>query len=98
MKFSGVVNLIIESIFNFFLSLFSKLTSGIDLPDFPPDVEYYLEEAFELMQEGIYILNNVMDMPYFLTLVFISISIDIGIRLYNFIMWVLNKIPALDID
>lgn len=50
------------------------------------------------MQEGIYILNNVMDMPYFLTLVFISISIDIGIRLYNFIMWVLNKIPALDID
>lgn len=98
MKFSGVVNLIVVTIFDFFLSLFNNLTSGINLPDFPPDVDYYMQEAFDLMQEGVYILNNIMDMQYFLTISFIMIGIDVGIRVYHFIMWVIKKIPMLNIS
>lgn len=90
--------MIIETIFNFFLSLFVKLTSGIDLPDFPEDVQQYVEQAFTLMQDGIYILNNIMDMKYFLSLVFIMVGIDVGIRVYHFVMWLLKKIPALSIS
>ena len=90
--------MIIESIFNFFLSLFENLTSAINLPDLPPDVDYYMVEAFDLMQEGIYILNNIMDMKYFLSLAFIMIGIDVGIRVYHFIMWVIKKIPMLNIS
>lgn len=90
--------MIVESIFNFFLVLFTKLTSSINLPDFPEDVQQYVEQAFTLMQDGIYILNNIMDMKYFLSLVFIMVGIDVGIRVYHFVMWILKKIPALSIS
>lgn len=71
------------------------LTLPINLPNFSNAILAMLEEVIEYMQAGVGILANYTDFGYLLSLFGIVLAIDVGIKLYKFVMWVLRKIPVL---
>lgn len=90
--------MIFENIMNSIFNLFSSLISGINIPSLPPDVDGFMSDCLEYMQNGIYILNNYMNLEYILVLFGIILVIDVAIHVYHFVMWILKKIPMLGIS
>jgi hypothetical protein len=90
--------MIFENIMNSIFNLFSTLISGINIPPLPDDVDVFMSDCLEYMQNGIYILNNYMNLEYILVLFGIILVIDIAIHVYHFVMWILKKIPMLGIS
>ena len=71
------------------------LTLPINLPNFSDAILDILEEIVGYMQAGVGIIANYTDFGYLLSLFGIVLAIDIGIKIYKFVMWVLRKIPVL---
>ena len=90
--------MIFENIMNAIFNLFSSLISGINIPPLPDNVDIIMQDCLEYMQNGIYILNNYMNLSYILVLFSIILVIDVAIHIYHFVMWILKKIPMLGIS
>lgn len=85
-----IIKLLLDCIFG----LFSLFTSLIDIPDLPPEMTPYLEQLFEYMEMGAGLLANYMPFDYVMILFGVVLSVDIGIKIYHFVMWVIRKIPV----
>lgn len=85
--------MIVEAILNIIYSLFDSLTSAINLPDLPDEVGQIMLKVGEYTSVGIAILANYVNMPYLLSLLGIVVSVEIGIHVYDYIMWLIRKLP-----
>lgn len=90
--------MVVNLLFNFIFTIFSFLTLPINLPNLPPDVHTYISDAFRYISAGGGILANYTPFVYITMLFGIVITIDAGIMLYKFIMWILRKIPIAGIS
>lgn len=90
--------MIIEALMNLILNVFSLLTSPINIPSMPADVETYLSNFLEYMEMGLQVLAVYTPLEYLLVLFGIIVAIDVGLAVYHFVMWVLKKIPMLGIS
>lgn len=90
--------MLIEMLLNLLFNVFSALTSAINLPSFPTEVTNILNSFVEYVTMGIGILANYTHLPYLLTLFGIVVAVEAGILLYKFVMWVLRKIPMINIS
>lgn len=89
--------MIIEMLLDALYAIFSVLTLPINIPDLPEQIYSSIEILFEYLLAGAGILNNFVPVPYLLVLLGIIVAVDVGIMLYNFVMWILKKIPMLNI-
>lgn len=89
--------MIIEGLLNVVFSILNTLLF-FEIPNLPNEVYLYIEDMFDYLVAGASILANYSPYQYMMTLFGIIITVDIAIHLYHFVMWVLNKIPMLDID
>ena len=89
-----IIELLLDAIFN----VMYLLTSPIDLPELPSSVTDVIEMSFQYLQAGVGILANYTDITYLLSLFGIILAIDVGIKLYHFVMWIIKKIPMLGIE
>ena len=89
--------MLIEGLLNLLYSVFALLTSVINIPSLPDNVMTSMNEFFEYVQAGVGILAAYSHVNYLLLLFGIIISVDIGILVYKFVMWVIKKIPFLGI-
>ena len=85
--------MIIEMLLDALYGVFKLLTTPINIPSLPDNVQSFLNQAFEYISAGVGILANYTDFGYLVTLLGIIIGIDVGIALYHFVMWVIRKIP-----
>lgn len=85
--------MIIEALLELIFTLFSALTSGIDLPDMPEGVSSVVEQILEYIEKGIKLVSNYIDMEYLLILFGAIISVDVGVFVYKLVMWIIRKIP-----
>ena len=90
--------MIIEALLNAMLSVFSFLTSGINIPSMPAEVSQYMQEALEYVSMGVGILGNYTHIGYLLILLGVIVAVDAGVLIYKLVMWVLRKIPMLGIE
>ncbi len=90
--------MIIEGLLNILYNVFSALTSAIDIPSMPPEVMEYLNKALEYISVGLQILAVYTPLQYLLTLFGIVVAIEVGLKIYHFVMWVLKKIPMLGVS
>lgn len=90
--------MLIEMLLNLLFNVFSALTSAINLPSFPAEVFEVINTFSEYVTMGIGILANYTHLPYLLTLFGIVIAVEAGILIYKFVMWVLRKIPMINIS
>lgn len=90
--------MIIGLLLELLLSLFNVLTVGIKVVGVPADVGMAFAEAIEYMLFGLSLLGHYIDVPFMMTLFGIVIGMDVAFGLYDFVMWVLKKIPMLGIE
>lgn len=89
--------MIIKGLLDLIYNIFGLLTFPINIPDMPPQVETYISMALEYINMGLGILSNYTHLSYLLTLFSTVLLIDIGIRLYHVVMYIIKKIPMLNI-
>lgn len=90
--------MIIESICNTIFDLIIRVIGLFDVPSLPDDTLNYLDNAFTLFQNGINLLNVFCPMKYLLICLGIIIGIDVAVMVYKLVMWILQKIPILNIS
>lgn len=91
--------MIIESIMNALISLFTTLLGWINIPQIPSDLLNSVNSTIDLiitMGEGL--LDLVMPYNIAKVLLEIVIAIEVGVKLYHFVMWILKKIPMVGIE
>ena len=86
-----IIELLLDAVYN----IFSFMTSPISIPSLPTEVHNYITSFFEYLEMGAGILANYTPFSYLMVLFGCIIAIDVGIKVYHFIMWVIKKIPML---
>lgn len=90
--------MIIEALLDMVYSLISFLTGSMSIPTIPDEIFQYIQTATDYLIMGAGILSNYTPFPYLLLLFGIIIYVDIAMAVYHLVMWILNKIPVIDID
>lgn len=89
--------MIIEKLLSLVIKIFELLTFAINIPSMPSEVNEVMNTVFEYLTVGLQILTCYTNLSYLLVLFSLICSIDIGIGIYHFVMWILKKIPMLGI-
>ena len=90
--------MIIEELLTVLFNIFSKLTSGINIPPLPDDIVFYIDKVSEYFDSGLSILAVFTPLDYLLILVGIIVAVDVAISIYHLVMWILKKIPMAGIS
>lgn len=90
--------MIIEGLLNILYNVFSVLTSAINIPAMPSTVSASINNLTQYISVGMQILATYFDLSYLITLFKIVIAIEIGLKIYYFVMWVIKKIPMLGVS
>lgn len=89
--------MIIESLLNAVYWLMDKLMF-FNIPNLPDEVYGHIDTAFTYISAGAGVVANYTPLPYLMTLFGVILAVDAGILVFNFVMWVLRKIPMLGIS
>ena len=90
--------MILESLINLLLSLIKFCFSWLNLPSFPDEFITIINDFLDL------IFNNVSLLGFFVRPATLQALIPAFIvvinfdKIYNFVMWIIRKIPFLNID
>lgn len=90
--------MIIKLLLDVVYTVFSVLTLPIDIPDLPTEVNTYISTAIEYIGVGIGIISNYTHLSYLLTLFGVVMAIDVGLWLYKLVMYLVKKVPMLNIN
>lgn len=75
-----------------------KIIPDLNVPSLGEEFNVIIDTYFSYIESGLAIAGAYFPLYYFSILFEILIGIDIVVALYHFILWVLNKIPWIDID
>lgn len=89
--------MIIKLLLDLIYTIFSVLTSPINIPDLPTEVNGYVSTLLEYIGTGLGILSNYTHLSYLLILFGCIIAIDLGLWLYKLVLFLIKKIPMLNI-
>lgn len=90
--------MIIKLLIDLIYTVISVLTLPINIPDLPSEVSTYIATAVEYIGTGLGILNNYTHLSYLLTLFGVVLAVDVGLALYKLVMFIIKKIPMLNIS
>lgn len=90
--------MVIESIVDALCNLLLSVTSFIHIPDIPEEVISQLDTFRTAIVSGYGLLSNYVNMPLVMILLGAVIAIEVVVHAYYFIMWILRKIPVLNIS
>lgn len=90
--------MIIEMLLDMLHGLFSLLTTPIQIPQMPDEAMNYISQFFDYLTAGAGILANYTPFGYIMILFGVILAVDVGIKLYHFVMWIIRKIPMLGIS
>lgn len=89
--------MIIKALLDLIYTIFNVLTLPLDIPDLPPELNNIVSTMVEYIGFGLGILANYTHLDYLLTLFGIVVAIDVGLLLYKLVMFVIKKIPMLNV-
>lgn len=89
-----IITLLIDLIY----TVISVLTLPINIPDLPSEVNTFVSTAIEYIGTGLGILSNYTNLSYLLVLFGVIAAVDIGLALYKLVMFIIKKIPMLNIS
>lgn len=87
--------MLINGLLTVVLNTLKLLLAPINIPQLPDNAISSINDLFGYLEAGAGILANYTDLGYLLTLMGVIVAIDVGIKLYHFVMWILRKIPML---
>ena len=89
--------MIIYGLLELIYNVFDLLTSAISIPNLPDSLSDIITTVCTYLRDGLALLNNYCDVSFLLVLFGVVLAVDVGLILYKFVMWVLKKIPLLNI-
>lgn len=90
--------MIIKALIDLIYGVFYVLTAPISIPTMPDQVKEFIAIALDYITSGFGIVANYVNLPYLITLFGIVLAVDVGMLIYRLVIWVMNKIPMLDLD
>lgn len=85
--------MIIKALLDLLFGVFSVLTLPINIPPLPDTAFSAITNVTQYIVTGVAILGCYVDISYLWILFMLVISIDIGIGVYRFVMYIIRKIP-----
>lgn len=89
--------MIISGLLDLIYNLVTTVLSVINLPDIPEAGKGYITQFQEIISDGINLLGTYIDFSYIKVLLTIFITIILAEELYHLVMWIIKKIPLLNI-
>ena len=90
--------MIIETLLNLILGLFTKLLSFVNIPKIPDDTINSVSNTLNsIIEKGAPLIDLVIPYDVAKGLLTIVIAIEIAIPVYHFVLWLIQKIPMLGI-
>ena len=90
--------MIIKGLLDLFYQFVSLLTKPIAIPQLSEDIISTFNTFTEYLVNGVHILANYTHIQYLMALLGIIIAVDIGVALYEFVIFILKKIPFIGIS
>lgn len=91
--------MIIETIMNALISLFTTLLNFVNIPHIPANILTSVNDTIDLIiDRSAEMIDLVLPYNIAVVLLGIVIAIELGVHVYHFIMWVLKKIPMVGIE
>ena len=90
--------MIIKLLLDLIYKVLSILTQPISIPSLPEQAVEYIETFFGYLESGAGIVASFTPYGYLLTLLGVVVGIDVGIKIYHLVMWILKKIPMLGVQ
>lgn len=91
--------MIIETLLNVIISLFTTLLSFVNIPKIPDETINSVHNTLNsIIEKGAPLIDLVIPYNVAKGLLLIVIAIEIAIPVYHFVMWILKKIPMLGIE
>lgn len=89
--------MLIEAVLGLFLTLFRLFLLPVQIEGFPDQVKSVLLDVILLLIRGCEVLAVYTHFSYILVLLGIVVSVSAAINVYRVVMWILKKIPFLNI-
>lgn len=90
--------MIIKGLLDLFYQFVSLLTKPINIPQLSDDIINTFNTFTDYLVNGVHILANYTHIRYLMGLLGIIIAVDIGVALYEFVIFILKKIPFIGIS
>lgn len=90
--------MIINSLMNVIYNLLSLVLSPLDIPGFPDGTEESVSQFFDLIFGSAESVIGLLVPTVVFVLLGIIVTVEVGIHLYHFVIWILKKIPMLGIE
>ena len=85
--------MIIQALLDLLYGVFALLTTPISIPTLPSEVTTIIASIMSYLNTGLAIMNCYFDVTYLWNLFMLVGSVDVGIGVYKFVMYILRKIP-----
>lgn len=90
--------MIISSLMNVIYSFFEFILSPINIDSFPEGTAESIIEFLDMLFMTGQSIIGLLIPEFCQALLIIVITIEIGLHIFNFVMWILRKIPMLGIN
>lgn len=91
--------MIIEALINIIIKVITTAISVIHIPQIDDDIINNVNNSIDtIITHGSQLLDVFLPYNMAKTLLSIVIAVELGIGIYRFVMWVLKKIPMLNIS
>lgn len=91
--------MIIETICDMFIKFFTGLLNFVNIPQIPDDVLSQVNTTINtIIERGSELLDLFIPYDFAKALLIVVISIEAGVEIYHFIIWVMRKIPMAGIS
>lgn len=90
--------MIIKALLDLFYQFVSLLTKPINIPQLSDEVISTFNTFTDYLVSGVHILANYTHIQYLMILLGIVIAVDVGVALFEFVMFILKKIPFIGIS
>lgn len=90
--------MIIEMLLDVFFNVFELLTRPIAIPSLPDEINIYISYISNYLGIGASIVAEYTPFVFLMVLFGIIVYVDLSIGIYHLVMWILEKVPFIDVD
>lgn len=90
--------MVIKALFSLIYNIFNFISSPIQIPQFSPQVSQTLDSATQYIESGLSYVAYWTHWQFIIALFVLALAVGTFIRHYGLIVWILRKIPFLDVD
>lgn len=90
--------MLIKGLMELIYAIINIITTPFNIPQLPNYMTGVLDTLYGYVTNALNFISYFCSWDYIKTLLMIIVAIDVAIKLWNFALWVIKKIPMLGIE